>query len=167
MHLVITTNLHWFTNTQMQERGTKISHSTIDPSNNTPNIVCGINDSAIQRHILAEVPLSLEKALQLAQGMETAACNVKELQGGHLNLCSMCRNSRRQRSISLFHLGPTDTISPYNVVVDVDGRPVAMEIDTGVEVSLMSAVIFEELWPVDLWTQLQCSCLPTRGRRSQ
>ena len=45
-------------------------------------IVCGINDSAIQRRLLAQVPLSLEKALQLAQGMETAARNVKELQGG-------------------------------------------------------------------------------------
>ena len=45
-------------------------------------IVCGINDSAIQRRLLVEVPLSLEKALQLVQGMETAAHNVKELQGG-------------------------------------------------------------------------------------
>ena len=44
--------------------------------------VCGISDSAIQRRLLGEVPLSLEKALQLAQGMETAARNVKELQGG-------------------------------------------------------------------------------------
>ena len=30
-------------------------------------IVCGINDSAIQRCLSGEVPLSLEKALQLAQ----------------------------------------------------------------------------------------------------
>ena len=45
-------------------------------------VVCGINDSAIQRRLLAEVPLSFDKALKLAQGMETAAQNVKELQGG-------------------------------------------------------------------------------------
>ena len=44
--------------------------------------MCGINDSAIQRRLLAEVPLTLDKALKLAQGMETAAQNKKELQGG-------------------------------------------------------------------------------------
>ena len=43
-------------------------------------IVCVINDSAIQRRLLAEVPLSP----QLAQGKETAAHNVKELQGSVL-----------------------------------------------------------------------------------
>ena len=45
-------------------------------------IVCSISDGAIQCRLLGEVPLSVEKALQLAQGMETAARNVKELQGG-------------------------------------------------------------------------------------
>ena len=45
-------------------------------------IVCSISDGAIQCRLLGEVPLSLEKALQLAQGMETAVRNVKELQGG-------------------------------------------------------------------------------------
>ena len=44
-------------------------------------VVCGINDSAIQRCLLAEVPLTLDKALKLAQGMETAAQSVRELQG--------------------------------------------------------------------------------------
>ena len=43
-------------------------------------IVCGINDTAIQRHILAEAKLLFPKALELAQGMETAAQNVKQLQ---------------------------------------------------------------------------------------
>ena len=44
--------------------------------------MCGIKNTAIQRRLLADVPLSLDKALKLAQGMETAAENVKELQGG-------------------------------------------------------------------------------------
>ena len=39
-------------------------------------------NTAIQRRLLADVTLSLDKALKLAQGMETAAQNVKELQGG-------------------------------------------------------------------------------------
>ena len=45
-------------------------------------VVCGINDTAIQRRLLAEVPFLLDKALKLVQEMETAAQNVKELQGG-------------------------------------------------------------------------------------
>lgn len=51
-------------------------------------MVCGINDSAIQRRLLAEVPLSFDKALKLAQGMETAAQNVKELQGSTASIPS-------------------------------------------------------------------------------
>ena len=45
-------------------------------------VVCGINDTVIQRRQLAEVPFSLNKAMKLAQGMKTVAQNVKELQGG-------------------------------------------------------------------------------------
>lgn len=45
-------------------------------------LVCGIEDSAIQHHLLAEVPLSFDKALKLAKRMETAAQNVKELKVG-------------------------------------------------------------------------------------
>ena len=47
---------------------------------------------------------------------------------------------------SLFRLGPVDNSSPYNVGVDVDGRQVTMEIDTGAAVSLMSAVTFKEIF---------------------
>ena len=189
-------------------------------------IVCSISDSAVQRRLLGEVPLSLEKALQLAQGMETAARNVKELQGGTVttprevnqvtphqkgkyakaipqfqgksdctrfrcgkpgHVASKCRFKDAQchhsgmaghlravcygkakgsakksgtshsvqqvqeqaenEEYSLFRLGPVDKSSPYNVGVDVDGRRVTMEIDTGAAVSLMSAVTFKELWP--------------------
>ena len=188
-------------------------------------IVCSISDSAVQRRLLGEVPLSLEKALQLAQGMETAARNVKELQGGtaatprevnqvtphqkgkhakampqfqgksdrkcfrcsKLGHASKCRFKDAQcnhcgktghllavcygnakgsakksgtshsvqqvqeqaetEEYSLFRLGPVDKSFPYNVGVDVDGRRVTMEIDTGAAVSLMSAVTFKELWP--------------------
>ena len=42
-------------------------------------IVCGINDSIIQRLLLAEKGLSFKTALELAQGMESAAKNVREL----------------------------------------------------------------------------------------
>ena len=42
-------------------------------------IVCGINDSIIQRRLLSEKELSFKTALELAQGMESAAKNVREL----------------------------------------------------------------------------------------
>ena len=43
-------------------------------------LVCGIRDDAIQKRLLSEHDLNFAKAVQLAQSMETAAKNVKELQ---------------------------------------------------------------------------------------
>ena len=43
-------------------------------------LVCGINDVGIQRRLLAESTLSFKKAFELAQGLESAAQNVKQLQ---------------------------------------------------------------------------------------
>jgi len=42
-------------------------------------LVWGINDESIQRKLLQEEDLTLQKALTLAQGSETAAKNVKEM----------------------------------------------------------------------------------------
>ena len=42
-------------------------------------IVCGINDDTIQKRLLAEAKLTYVRALELAQGVETAARNVKEI----------------------------------------------------------------------------------------
>ena len=42
-------------------------------------IICRINDSIIQRRLLAEKGLSFKAALELTQGMESAAKNVREL----------------------------------------------------------------------------------------
>ena len=43
-------------------------------------VVCGINEAAIQRRLLAKPRLTLQKAMELALGMESAAQNSKELQ---------------------------------------------------------------------------------------
>ena len=42
-------------------------------------IICGINDTIIQHRLLSEKELSFKTALELAQGMEWAAKNVREL----------------------------------------------------------------------------------------
>ena len=44
-------------------------------------LVCRVNNDLIQRRLLSETSLDLKKALELALGMETAAKNVRELQG--------------------------------------------------------------------------------------
>ena len=43
------------------------------------HLVCGISDKAIQRCLLMEAALTLKKALEIAQGMETALQNVREM----------------------------------------------------------------------------------------
>ena len=47
-------------------------------------IVCGINDDRIQQRLLSEKGLTYKKALELSQGLETAAKNVRELQSTKL-----------------------------------------------------------------------------------
>ena len=42
-------------------------------------IVCGINNAVIQRRLLSGKDLKFKKALEIAQGMESAAQNIKEL----------------------------------------------------------------------------------------
>ena len=42
-------------------------------------LVCGVNDDRIQRRLLAEPELTFGKALQLAQAIETADQDTKDL----------------------------------------------------------------------------------------
>ena len=42
-------------------------------------LVCGINDERIKQRLLAEAKLTYAKALEISQGLETAAQNMKEL----------------------------------------------------------------------------------------
>ncbi len=44
-------------------------------------LVCGINEDAVQRRLLAEKKLDLNKALEIATGMEMAKHNLTELHG--------------------------------------------------------------------------------------
>ena len=43
-------------------------------------LVCGINDKRVQRRLLAEPGLTFAKALELAQAVETAESNAKQLE---------------------------------------------------------------------------------------
>ena len=42
-------------------------------------VVCGIMNSKIQQKLVAEKPATLKRAVEIAQGMETASKNAKEL----------------------------------------------------------------------------------------
>ena len=44
-------------------------------------LVCGVNDGRIQRRLLAEPDLTFKKAMDIAQAMEAADKNVREIQG--------------------------------------------------------------------------------------
>ena len=43
--------------------------------------VCGLKNEEIQQRLLAEPDLTIEKAQELAQGMEAAQSNTKEIKG--------------------------------------------------------------------------------------
>ena len=44
-------------------------------------LVCGLEEEAYQKHLLSERELTLDKALQISQSMETANVNACALQG--------------------------------------------------------------------------------------
>ena len=44
------------------------------------HLICGLNNEQIQHHLLAESKLTLKRALEITQSLETAAQNVQALQ---------------------------------------------------------------------------------------
>ena len=48
-------------------------------------LVCGMQSDSIQKVLLTKANLTLEKAVEIAQGMEAAAKQSKELKGSHAN----------------------------------------------------------------------------------
>ena len=190
-------------------------------------IVCGVNDNAIQKRLLAEPKLTFQQALDLARGLKTAARNIKELKTPHgpdaasktedvqkissgraygrvtsssnlrpeitcfrcgkpghyatkckvsrLVVCHKCNRrghlkkackgagNRRaetpshpvrrvcedteQGEVPIFHVQMSERTPAYKVTVEADGYSLALEVDTGSSVSLVSQSVFEQLWP--------------------
>ena len=186
-------------------------------------IVCGVNDAVIQRRLLSEKELTFKSALEIAQGMESAAQNVRELttrpdpvlpapvhhvtdstrltnvsyrcgQHGHYaptckhkvtvckkcgkvgHLQKVCRSKRTKPTeqsgssksteqsnakskgvntvvkegtdeYALLNVTSPGKATPWNVIVDMEGVSVSMQVDTGASLSLMSETTFREYWP--------------------
>ena len=62
-------------------------------------LVCGVNEETIQRRLLAEARLTLKKALEIAQGLEAAARNVRKSKGSQENSRTQLDVSRQKKSM--------------------------------------------------------------------
>lgn len=62
-------------------------------------LICGINNDGMQRQLLGEATLSFKRALEIAQAMETAANNTKDIQSanGGVQPCTMHLVSKEKR----------------------------------------------------------------------
>ncbi len=193
-------------------------------------LVCGINDTQIQRRLLSEKSLTFESAHTVALGLETAAKNIQTLQetgagnatsisqeaavhkidsraqleympqrresaggscyrcgqAGHIaarcrfrtaschncgrtgHLKAVCRSQARKRQYAqpqgavknlqaeegdvtpeytLFTMESREGQKPFLVEVQLDGRSLQMEVDTGAALSVMSEAAFQKVWP--------------------
>ena len=58
-------------------------------------LVCGLRDEAYQKRLLSEPELTLDKALQIAQSMETADVNARALRGSESGIHQMSKGGSR------------------------------------------------------------------------
>ena len=58
-------------------------------------LVCGLRDEAYQKRLLSEPELTLDKALQIAQSMETADVNARALRGSESGIHQMSKGGAR------------------------------------------------------------------------
>ncbi len=180
-------------------------------------IVCGINDDAVQRRLLAEKKLDLPKALDIATGMETAKHNLTELHesttakrhdtavfkvrsestcyrcNGTSHTADKCRcktakchqcgklghvqracrsapidtghRSKRKKStqraqtvqqLSTHTINQVKGENPLQANVTINEKELAMEVDTGASVTLMSYSQFQTLWPQAIVRPTNC-----------
>ena len=184
-------------------------------------LVCGINSSKVQQRLLAEKDLTLDKAVDLALGMETATKNVKELaqaggseaftvkaevnqvttssrrmrtqkprftgtcfccgRNGHKkedcrhkesvchtchmkgHLKKMCRSQRpkhkkvhkvedvhestEEDEYELWAIKSSKKSKPFSTKLEVEGKSLKMEVDTGASLTLVSEQTFQSHWP--------------------
>lgn len=75
-------------------------------------LVCGINDDSIQRRLLSEAKLTYKKALEIAQAMETAANNSKDIQQASgaaqsdaVHHVAKERKGKQQKSVECYRCG--------------------------------------------------------------
>ena len=47
----------------------------------------------------------------------------------------------------LFNMKSVDQQEPYTVTLEVNGKPLVMEIDTGASYSVISGALHKQLWP--------------------
>ena len=80
-------------------------------------LVCGVNDSAIQKRLLAEPGLTYEKAVELALSAETAAQSVRELrakpEGGLFSHSTPQEVHRTNTSTASPSQGPPTSLTCY------------------------------------------------------
>lgn len=75
-------------------------------------LVCGINEDSIQRRLLGEATLTFKRALELSQGMEMAASNVKNIQKANSESCAVHQVTKevagkRGKAVECFRCGGT------------------------------------------------------------
>lgn len=76
-------------------------------------LICGVNDSRMQRRLLSEADLDYDKALKIAQAMEMADKDAEQLKGdkaapeteGAINKAGSCENRKRGSNVSCYRCG--------------------------------------------------------------
>ncbi|KAL7856631.1 hypothetical protein SRHO_G00155300 [Serrasalmus rhombeus] len=113
-------------------------------------LVCGLRSEAIQKRLLTEHTLTLEKAIEISTSMELAAkeahqlsTNVKlhKVSAERNKAVSKCYSSEEEISLNILTVAGESR--GYWASPLIEGQTVRMEIDTGAAVSIVSENVYK------------------------
>ncbi|KAI5086647.1 hypothetical protein C0J45_23302, partial [Silurus meridionalis] len=103
-------------------------------------LVCGLRCKGIQKRLLTESNLTLQRAIELSVSMELAAKEAQQL-SSNSKMYKMETEKQTEIKGPCFRCGT----KAYKVTALLEGQPVKMEIDTGAAVSLVSDAVYREI----------------------
>ncbi|XP_028660385.2 uncharacterized protein K02A2.6-like [Erpetoichthys calabaricus] len=107
-------------------------------------LVCGLRSEGLQKRLLTEANLTLQKAIEIAVSMELAAKEAQQLGAAARKENKTDSETDSEAELLIKTLNKKRGSAAYTITAMREGHPVKMEVDTGAAVSLISEKLFKK-----------------------